>query len=192
MDWKDAGKAIAKYAPALGTALAGPAGGAVGTLASMVAGAFGLRPDAKPDEVALAVKQDPQAAVKLKEIETNARTEIHRLNVQLAIQRSQQETAQIRAVNAAMQAESKSEHWPQYSWRPANGFAFPIAVIAVYFVLPLLGKTVPDVPQWVWIGWLSILGVTTYHRGKEKRIKAGDASPGLAAGMINAIRGESR
>ena len=192
MDWKDVGKAIAKYAPALGTALGGPAGGAVGTLASMVAGAFGLKPDAKPDQVMAAIEKDPQAAVKLKEIETNAKTEIHRLNVQLAIQRSQQETAQIQAVNATMQAESKSEHWPQYSWRPTNGFAFPIAVIAVYFVLPLLGKTVPNVPEWVWIGWLSILGVTTYHRGKEKRIKAGDTmSQGLLTGAIRAIRGES-
>ena len=192
MDWKDVGKAIAKYAPALGTALGGPAGGAVGTLASMVAGAFGLKPDAKPDQVMAAIEKDPQAAVKLKEIETNAKTEMHRLNVQLAIQRSQQETAQIQAVNATMQAESKSEHWPQYSWRPTNGFAFPIAVIAVYFVLPLLGKTVPNVPEWVWIGWLSILGVTTYHRGKEKRIKAGDTmSQGLLTGAIRAIRGES-
>jgi len=192
MDWKDVGKAIAKYAPALGTALGGPAGGAVGTLASMVAGAFGLKPDAKPDQVMAAIEKDPQAAVKLKEIETNAKTEMHRLNVQLAIQQSQQETAQIQAVNATIQAESKSEHWPQYSWRPANGFAFPIAVIAVYFVLPLAGKTVPNVPEWVWIGWLSILGVTTYHRGKEKRARAGDiTNQGLLAGAIRAIRGES-
>jgi len=34
------------------------------------------------------------------------------------------ELAGIQAVNATMQEEARSEHWPQYSWRPAIGFAF--------------------------------------------------------------------
>ena len=89
-----------------------------------------------------------------------------------------------------MRAESESEHWPQYSWRPFNGFSFPLAVILVYFLLPLLGKTVPEIPQWVWVGWLSILGVATYDRGKEKRARVGENKTGLIAGAIKAIRGE--
>jgi len=188
MNWKDLGKRIAKYAPELGAAFGGPGGAAIGTLASLVAGAFGLTPDAKPEEIIAAIEKDPQAAVKLREIETNAKVEIHRLNVQLAIQESQQETVRLQAVNATMQSESKSEHWPQYSWRPVNGFAFPIAVITIYFVLPLLGKAVPNVPEWVWMGWLCILGVTTWHRGRMQRAQAGDNSQGVVAGVINAIK----
>lgn len=38
------------------------------------------------------------------------------------------------AVNQTMQAEAKSEHWPQYSWRPAWGF---ISAIAFGFVVGL-------------------------------------------------------
>ena len=131
MDWKELGKKIAKYAPELGAAFGGPGGAAIGTLASMVAGAFGLKPEAEPKEIAAVIEKDPQAAVKLKEIETNAIVEIRRLNVQLAIQQSQEEVAKIQAVNATMQVESKSEHWPQWGWRPYWGFTSGTAFLVV-------------------------------------------------------------
>jgi len=188
MDWKELGKRVAKYAPELGAAFGGPGGAAIGTLASLVAGAFGLKPDAKPEEIIAVIEKDPQAAVKLREIETNAKVEIHRLNVQLAIQQSQEEIAKIQSVNTTMQAESKSEHWPQYSWRPWNGFWFPPTVAGIYILLPILDKTVPTVPEWVWMGWLCILGVATWHRGRMQRAQAGDNSQGVVAGIINAIK----
>ena len=99
------------------------------------------------------------------------------------------EAKNLATVNATMQAESKSEHWPQWLWRPFNGFLFGLAVILIYFVLPLAGEEIPAVPQWIWIGWGAILGVTTWDRGKEKRAKAGDIETGLLAGAIKAIRG---
>jgi len=98
------------------------------------------------------------------------------------------EADKLAIVNATMQAEAKSEKWPQYTWRPFNGFAYPLAVIMIYFLLPLLDKAVPDVPQWIWLGWLSILGVATWDRGKEKRAKTGEQKTGFLAGAINAIR----
>lgn len=64
MDWSAVGKQVALAAPVLGTALAGPVGAAAGAL---VAAAFGV--DAQPDVVAEAVKNDPDAALKLKQIE---------------------------------------------------------------------------------------------------------------------------
>ena len=64
MDWKEVGVSIAAMAPALGVALGGPAGGAVG---SLVAAAFGTT--ARPADVAAVIAQDPEAAVKLREIE---------------------------------------------------------------------------------------------------------------------------
>jgi hypothetical protein len=52
-----------------------------------------------------------------------------------------------------------------------------------------MSKTVPAIPQAVWIGWLAILGVATWDRGKEKRIKAGEQlKPGLIESAINAIK----
>ena len=93
------------------------------------------------------------------------------------------------SVNATMRSESTSEKWPQYTWRPFNGFTYPLAVILIYFVLPAFGKTVPEVPQWIWVGWLSILGVAVWDRGKEKRAKSGEVDSGLIVKTINAIRG---
>lgn len=62
MDWKEVGRTVARSAPALGAALAGPAGAAVGGL---VAAAF--EADATPAAVAAAIAADPHAAVKLQE-----------------------------------------------------------------------------------------------------------------------------
>jgi len=64
VDWKDVGRVVARTAPALGVALGGPAGGAIG---SMVAAAFGS--DADPEAVSQAIAADPEAAVRLREIE---------------------------------------------------------------------------------------------------------------------------
>lgn len=71
MNWKDVGKLVGKAAPILGTALGGPAGAALGT---MVAGALGV--DNEPDAVAAAVANDPQAALKLKELYLNNEQDI--------------------------------------------------------------------------------------------------------------------
>ena len=64
MKWHDVGKTAAKLAPALGGALLGPGGAAIGAL---VAGVYGT--DATPDAVAQAIAADPQAAVTLRGIE---------------------------------------------------------------------------------------------------------------------------
>ena len=99
------------------------------------------------------------------------------------------EARKLETVNATIRAESQSERWPQYSWRPFNGFTFPLAVLLIYAALPACGKTVPDVPEMVWVGWLSILGVATWDRGKEKRAKLGESKPGFIEGAIKALRG---
>ena len=90
------------------------------------------------------------------------------------------------AVNTTMQAEAKSEHWPQYSWRPFWGF---ISAIAFLFVVVLccylaykgvlMGKpeALTMIPQLVFAfaGLFgiagAILGVASWHRGAQKRGK---------------------
>ena len=64
MDWKDLASTVAKSAPALGAALGGPANATIGGL---IAAAFGV--DRSAAAVAEAVANDPEAAVKLREIE---------------------------------------------------------------------------------------------------------------------------
>jgi len=133
--------------------------------------------DSEIEAVAAKIEADPALYVQLQ-------TKALEQEVSLA----QIDATKLATVNATMQTESKSEKWPQYSWRPFNGFAYPISVICIYFVLPLAKVTVPDVPQWIWVGWLSILGVATWDRGKQKRAEAGESTDGLIATAIKAIK----
>ncbi len=64
MDWKDIGKGVAKTLPLIGSVLMGPAGGAAGTL---IAAALGV--DDEPTAVAEAIRKDPEAALKLRDLE---------------------------------------------------------------------------------------------------------------------------
>jgi hypothetical protein len=69
MDWKDVGGLVAKAAPLVGTVLGGPVGGIVGAAGALVGQALGCEPT--PQSVAQAVQADPEAALKLKQLEVN-------------------------------------------------------------------------------------------------------------------------
>lgn len=77
MNWSDVAGAVGKAAPVLGTILGGPAGGAVGGL---IAAALGTT--ASPDAVAAAVANDPEAAVKLREIETTHAAKLQEIQLE--------------------------------------------------------------------------------------------------------------
>lgn len=76
MDWKDVGKAISKAAPILGGIIGGPIGAAAGGAASLIASCFGVGED--PAAVMEAIKADPNALVRLREIEQEHQAELLR------------------------------------------------------------------------------------------------------------------
>ena len=78
MDWKDIAGVVGKAAPILGTLLGGPAGGAVGGL---IASALGTGNDPADVQAALA---NPEAAVKLREVEARRQVELQALAVDMA------------------------------------------------------------------------------------------------------------
>lgn len=168
MEWKDIAKTVGAAAPILGTLLGGPAGAAIGAIV-----ASGLGVGATPDEVGQALAINPDAAVKLKQIEATRQTELQSLVVQAEQNRLAADTAAIVAVNATMQAETLAEHWPTYSWRPFVGFVFGVMFLGVYFVLPLFKLPVPSVPTEAWLAIGGVLGVASYFRGKAQ------ADPGI-------------
>lgn len=100
MDWKQVGNAVISVgAPLLGGALFGPAGAAVG---SIIAGKFGVSPESTPDQVMAAINGDPDAALKLREIET---THVERLQ-ELENERLRIETADVQSARNVHQ-----HHW---------------------------------------------------------------------------------
>ena len=108
--WDSIKDTVGSVAPMAGSMLAGPAGGAVG---SMLASALGV--DNTPDAVADAIKTDPQAAIKIRQIE--AQLEQTRLEVR----------------GQAVQAEAKGESWLQRNWRPLTMVWFSFLVGAYWF-----------------------------------------------------------
>lgn len=161
LDWKSLTSLVAKVAPTLGVALGGPGGATIGAL---IAAALGC--EATPDSVTTALSIDPEAAVKLRQIESDNKVQLQQLVVQLASNELAADTARIQAVNATMQTEAASDHWPTYSWRPFNGFIFGTTFIGVYFILPILSKPVPAIPYEAWIAMGAVLGVASWFRGK--------------------------
>jgi hypothetical protein len=163
MNWSDIAKTVGEFAPMLGGLLAGPAGAAVGT---MIASGLGVSPE--PDEVSKALSVNPEAAVKIKQIEATRQVDLQKLVVQAEQNRLAADTSAILAVNATMQAEATSDHWPTYSWRPFVGFVFGTMFLGVYFVLPLAKLPVPEVPTEAWLAIGGVLGVASWFRGQAQ------------------------
>jgi len=77
MIFSDLIKLVTGYAPELGAALAGPAGGLVGTL---VASVFGGSKD-NPEELIKRIQTDPEAPIKLKTLEYQHQEELAKLKL---------------------------------------------------------------------------------------------------------------
>ncbi len=79
MKWSELGEKIAGFAPLLGAAVGGPAGSAIGTL---VASAFGS--ENEPDAIMTAINANPEAALKLKNLELDNKVELQRVILETA------------------------------------------------------------------------------------------------------------
>ena len=108
--WESIKETVGSVAPMAGALLGGPAGGAVG---SMIASALGV--ENNPDSVAKAIREDPQAAIKLRQIE--AQLEQTRLEVR----------------GQAVQAEATGDSWLQRNWRPLTMVWFSALIGGYWF-----------------------------------------------------------
>ena len=108
--WEKIKDTVASVAPVAGSLLGGPAGGAVGGL---IASALGV--DNDPDEVAKAIRTDPAAALKLKQVEM------------------QLEQTRLEVRGQVIQAEARGESWLQRNWRPLIMMFFAVLIGGHWF-----------------------------------------------------------
>lgn len=188
--WDGIKQTVAGAAPLLGSALGGPAGGAVG---SMIASALGTEDDPEAIQAAL---DDPEAAAKLKALEQEHQRELRRMMLEA-------ETQRLTQVSETMRAEYAQEDRYVKRWRPTFGYAmcltWTVQVIGsvagiVYAVvanpenagdiLTAIGDAnAATVPMWSVA--LAVIGVSVHQRSRDKQVAAGQ-SPG---GMVQAIAG---
>jgi uncharacterized membrane protein len=162
MEWKDIAGIVGKAAPLLGTLVGGPAGPIVGALISTALGT-----DHEPSSVSQALISNPEAAVKLQQLQSDERVHLQDLLVTAEKNRLAADTAAIQAVNTTMQSEAASDHWPTYSWRPFIGFMFG-AYVASMWLLPLFGKTPVTLGADLTLAIGGILGIASFFRGKAQ------------------------
>lgn len=159
--WKSVGEAVTKFAPALGAALGGPAGAAVGGLVGIVGRAFGLGENPTPDQVTQALAVSPDAAVKLAQIEADHKDKI----LAALVAMRQADTADLSEVNQTIRADMVGMGWLQQNHHAIESLTATFLVVGVYFILPLLKLPVPDVPEFAFMMLAAILGITAYKRG---------------------------
>jgi Holin of 3TMs, for gene-transfer release len=81
------------------------------------------------------------------------------------------QAAMITAVNQSMQAEAKSEHWLQYSWRPLYGYTGILLILHNYVLASYFarfGLTPLVVPSEIWYLLTAVVGVSAYTRGQAQ------------------------
>lgn len=196
MDWGKIGNMVGGFAPVIGGLLGGPAGATAGALI-----ARGLGCEETPEAVSQAIKQDPEAFVKIKKIESEERIEMANIALEEKRMLVEAGSKDMGTVNATMQVEAKSDKWWVSGWRPFNGFMFGITMFMVYFFLPLVfglieafaegspELEVPEIEYFVWLAWASVLGVASWHRGMKQRLDSGEVGkPGIMGAIANRIK----
>lgn len=191
MDWKNLGKKIASTgATLLGTAIGGGAGGSL--LGGIVADVLGVEND--PDQISKAIDRDPEAAVKLRQIQSDERVRLREITGRQAIAEIEADTARHRAINDTMRAELQAQDSYRGRWRPTFGYvmAFNMATISIAFfaavvaviVNPEQGGAIADgfaamLAAFVTIFslGLGVLGIQVQQRSKDKRLAAGIDEP---------------
>jgi len=131
MNWKDIASIVGKAAPVIGTLLGGPAGTAVGAL---VAGALGT--DNTPDAVSAALAGNPDALVKVQELQTNAHVQLQQLVVTAEQNRLHAANQQYAAEAADRDSARKLAAQQSRDWmRPTLSLAIVASTIAIVFLV---------------------------------------------------------
>jgi len=131
MDWSELKGIVGKAAPVVGTLLGGPAGAAVGGL---IASALGT--ENTPDAVSNALLANPDALVKLQELQVNAKVQLQQLEVAAELNRLTAQTAQFSAEAADRDSARKLAATQPNDWvRPTITIIMIAGAVAILGIL---------------------------------------------------------
>jgi hypothetical protein len=138
MTWKDIADFVKKGAPLLGSALAGPAGGAVGGL---VASLFGGNSE-DPEKLLTLMQSDPEALTKLKELELKHRERLEELSLEAAKITLEESKAYLADTQSARQRETAIVQTT--GKKDVNLYILAWVVVGGFFLLTGLMMLIPE------------------------------------------------
>ncbi|WJT10852.1 3TM-type holin [Vibrio harveyi] len=169
---------IAPVAPVVGGLVGGPVGATVGTLLSNALGV-----EATPEAIEQELKRNPDALVKIKQMESDERTQLRTLTYRHAELESEERKLSIVQQHKTMQAELKSEDAYVRRWRPTFGYAVCLAWSLLFFGLFIVMVITPEkaaevinsvVAMTPLFGIaLTVLGINIHKRSLDKQTQAG-------------------
>ncbi len=180
MNWRDAVEEVAKYAPAVATALGGPAvGGITAGAAEMITSAMGVR---NTPQALVAGLEDPVKREALVRLNNEHERELLALRLKAEQAQAEETTKQMQAVNATAQAELAAEPGFRTNWRPFNGWmlgislsAVNVGMIVLAFMRPDQLDTIIDVLIWSVAAQGAVQGINIKQRSNDKRLRMGKA-----------------
>ncbi|HET8792080.1 MAG TPA: 3TM-type holin [Modicisalibacter sp.] len=192
MQWQDAIKEVAKYAPAVATALGGPGAGVIATGAtSVITGLLGIE---NTPQALVAATQDPEKRAELIRINNEHRQELTRMAFEAKAKADAEETARLSEINATMRAELSTEGWFKSGWRPGLGWIFALSLGVLACVLASIMARDPTLvsdPEftgmlaWLFVTMGAALGINVRDRSKDKRVAMTGEMP---TSFMDAIR----
>lgn len=192
--WDSIKSILGGAAPIIGTLIGGPAGTLVGGL---VASALGV--ENTPEAIEQELKTNPDALIKLKQLESDERIQLKELAFKYANLESEERKLSVIQQHATMQTElASNDPWVR-RWRPTFGYAVCLAWCLLFFGLAyamvlhpeeaanLVTAVVALTPLFGIA--LSILGISIHKRSVDKQISAGVTPVGIVAGIKKSIKG---
>ncbi|MBV1843356.1 3TM-type holin [Photobacterium ganghwense] len=192
--WDNVKQLIGNTAPLIGSLIGGPAGGAIG---SLVASALGV--ENSPGAIEAELRTNPDALLKLKQLEMAHEVQLRELAFRHAELESEERRLQVTQQTATVQAEMASADPFVRRWRPTWGYtlclSWALMFFGLFFVMifhPTEAANVVNaivaLSPLVTVA-LGVLGVNIHKRSLDKQIAAGQMPLGLFAGMRQAVKG---
>jgi len=188
MNWSDIAKSVASYAPQIATVLAAtgvgaPAAAAVAAAGALISNSLGV-PNT-PDDVGQALVSNPDAAVKIKQIEAEHGENLAKIAADSQAAATNAQVSQLQTINETMRKEDETRafSWRDY-WGYISGTAFAFVVLVVIYLVEeavrtdkpiLLQSIAPIVGAFTTLFGIAatVLGVQssieTHHDGMAKR-----------------------
>lgn len=182
MEWRDAVGEVAKYAPAVATALGGPGvGAATAGAAQFVTAALGIE---NSPAALVAATQDPDKRAELVRLGNQHREALEELRIEAEKAAAAEVTARLAETQKTLRAELATEGWFKSGWRPFLGWVFALSLgglaVVMAYIIALNPTVVSDTEFtgmliWLFVTMGAALGINVRQRSVDKARSMGQS-----------------